>query len=158
MQIVKIKGAEIESVISINGLNETEVLSRYPGYEVNNFNFEQLINCYEVVNGTIQLKANWESLLPTEPTPPPPKISPIAYKMLWTIQERVGLKAMRNTDPVIDDLMQLVDDPRMTTVDLNLQSVQGAIQYCLGKLAEAGIIEQAQVQSRFAEILTGIPV
>lgn len=163
MQLIKLsQDGTPESVMTISGLPEEELQSRYTDYIINGFQFEQPTNCYTYDEQTqnFTLKPDWESLLPEviEPEVVPPKISPIAYKMLWTIQERVGLKAMRNTDPVIDDLMQLVDDPRMTTVDLNLQSVQGAIQYCLAKLAEAGIIEQTQVQSRFAEILTGIPV
>jgi len=159
MQLVKINGTQIENVISITGITEADALSRYDGYEVNNFNFEQPTNCYEYNAQTevISLKTDWEDLLPTPPPVLLQQISPITYKMLWTIQERIALKSMRATDDVIAELFELIDDPRMTKVNLNLTSVQQAIQYCLSKLEVAEVITEAEKATRYAAIMTGNP-
>ena len=86
---------------------------------------------------------------PVEPPTPvvvPPKVSAVEYKMLFTSAERIAAKA--SVDPVIMDLQELLNDPRVTTVDLGLQSIQDALSYmtALGILAEG----------RKAEILTGV--
>lgn len=163
MQLIKLSqdGTPI-SVMTISGLSEQEILSRYPDYIINGFQFEQPTQCYtyDAQTQSFALRPDWESLLPEviEPEVVPPKISPIAYKMLWTIQERIGLKTLRATDVVIDDLYELVEDSRMTTVDLNLQSVQDSIMYCLNALVTVGVIQQADVQTRYEQILTGNPL
>jgi hypothetical protein len=87
---------------------------------------------------------------PVEPPAPvviPPKVSAIEYKMLFTPQERIATKT--STDPIVQDLYELLNDPRVMTVDLSLASIQGALDYMtsLGILAEG----------RKAEILTGVP-
>jgi hypothetical protein len=51
--------------------------------------------------------------------------------LLFTSSERVALKAARLTDPVIDDWMDIVQDPRLTHVDLALQSTQDALSYAV---------------------------
>lgn len=70
---------------------------------------------------------------PPEPVPPvaptPPKVSPIEFKLLFTAQERVAIKAIRATDPMVDDFYDIVEDPRLTHVDLGLSSVQQALGY-----------------------------
>ena len=93
----------------------------------------------------------WEAPAPTpEPTPAPtesPKVSPVEFKLLFTPQERVAIKAARATDPVIDDFYDIVEDPRLTHVDLGLQSTQDA----LGYLETKGVITDA----RRVQILAG---
>jgi hypothetical protein len=64
---------------------------------------------------------------------------------------------MRATDDVIAELFELIDDPRMTKVNLNLTSVQQAIQYCLAKLEVAEVITEAEKATRYAAIMTGNP-
>ena len=78
----------------------------------------------------------------------PPKVSPVQFKLLFTSPERVAIKAIRTTDAIVDDFYDIIDDARLTEVDLNLQSVQDALDYltALGLLA-AG---------RKAEILLGV--
>ena len=75
------------------------------------------------------------------------KISPIEFKLLFTAQERVSIKAARSTDPIVDDFYDIVEDPRLTHVDLALQSTKDAINY----LATSGLIEPQRVQ----QILSG---
>ena len=75
------------------------------------------------------------------------KVSPVEFKLLFTVQERVALKALRATNPIVDDFFSIVDDPRLSHVDLGLNSTQQA----LGYLAMLGAITEARV----AEILSG---
>ena len=93
----------------------------------------------------------WEAPAPTpEPTPAPtesPKVSPVEFKLLFTAGERVAIKAARASDPVIDDFLSIIEDPRLTHVNLGLQSTQDA----LGYLETKGIITDA----RRVQILAG---
>ena len=93
----------------------------------------------------------WEAPAPTpEPTPAPtesPKVSPVEFKLLFTAQERVAIKEARAADPVIDDFFEIVEDPRLTHVNLGLQSAQDA----LGYLETKGLITDA----RRVQILAG---
>lgn len=76
-----------------------------------------------------------------------PKVSPVEFKLLFTGPERVAIKAALVTDPVIDDFYDIVDDPRLTHVDLGLQSTQDALSY----LVSLGLL----TVERCAEILNG---
>ena len=93
----------------------------------------------------------WEAPAPTpEPTPAPtesPKVSPVEFKLLFTPQERVTIKAARDTDPVIDDFYDIVADPRLTHVDLGLKSTKDALAY----MVNIGLI----AAERQDEILAG---
>lgn len=85
---------------------------------------------------------------PPEPTNAPvlPKaVSPVEFKLLFTAPERIAIKT--SVDPVIQDFFEIVNDPRLTHVNLSLQSTQDA----LGYLALQGVI----AESRIAEILQG---
>jgi len=82
---------------------------------------------------------------PAAPTPPP-KVSVIEYKMLFTSAERIAVKA--SADPVIIDLQELMNDPRTANVDLALQSISDALDY----MTYLGLI----AVGRKAEILTGV--
>jgi len=73
-----------------------------------------------------------------------PMLSPVEFKMLFTSQERVAIKA--NTDAAVQDFFELINDPRLTQVDRNLQSVKDAIAY----LASINLIKEA----RAGEILS----
>ena len=76
----------------------------------------------------------------------PPQISPVEFKLLFTVFERVAIKA--STDPVVQDFFEIVNDPRLTHVDLGLQSTKDALAYLTSK----GLI----AAERQAAILTGI--
>lgn len=93
----------------------------------------------------------WEAPTPTpEPTPAPtesPKVSPVEFKLLFAPAERVAIKAARATDPVIDDFYDIVEDPRLTHVDLGLQSTKDALSYMVAQ----GLL----TEERRLEILAG---
>ena len=76
------------------------------------------------------------------------KVSPVEFKLLFTSQERVAIKAARATDPVIDDFYDIVEDPRLTFVDLGLQSTQDALSYMVAQ----GLL----TAERATEILAGV--
>lgn len=81
------------------------------------------------VNGAL-VKPEPPAPAPVEPPAPVyPKVSPVEFKLLFTSAERVAIKAARATDVVIDDFFDIVDDPRLTHVDLGLQSTQDALSY-----------------------------
>lgn len=63
----------------------------------------------------------------------PLTVSPVEFKLLFTAQERVMIKAARASDAMIDDFFDIVEDPRLTHVDLGLQSTRDAIDYLIGK-------------------------
>lgn len=93
----------------------------------------------------------WTEPAPVDPPAPVaehPKVSPIEFKLLFTAQERVAIKTARATDPVIDDFYDVVEDPRLTFVDLGLQSTRDAIGY----LAAQGLIGAERVE----QILAGV--
>ena len=86
--------------------------------------------------------------VPVEPPAPvPPKVSPVEFKLLFTAVERVAIKA--STDAIVHDFFSIVEDPRLTHVDLALKSTQDALSYleALSLIAEG----------RKDEILTGVP-
>ena len=104
----------------------------------------------EVQQGWIRKDGQWSAPAPApqpEPAPTYPKVTPVQFKMLFTSPERVAIKAARATDPVVDDLWELVEDPRMEYVDFGLKSVRDSIEY----LATAGLIEPERV----GEIVSG---
>jgi len=85
--------------------------------------------------------------VPVEPPAPvPPKVSPVEFKLLFTAPERVAIKA--STDPIVQDFFSIVEDTRLTHVDLGLQSTQDALSY----LEAQGLI----AAGRKDEILTGV--
>lgn len=61
------------------------------------------------------------------------KVSPVEFKLLFSAAERVAIKTARQTDPVIDDFYDIVEDPRLTHVDLGLPSTQDALAYLESK-------------------------
>ena len=71
-----------------------------------------------------------------EPAPAPPaerKVSPVEFKLLFTPQERVAIRAARETDPVIDDFFDILDDPRLTSVTLTGTSTRSMVDYLVSK-------------------------
>lgn len=55
------------------------------------------------------------------------QLSPIEFKMLFTSQERIMIKT--STDAVVQDFFEIINDPRLTYVDRNPQSVKDALAY-----------------------------
>ena len=94
----------------------------------------------------------WEAPAPSpEPESTPSeatKVSPVEFKLLFTSAERIAIKAARATDQVIDDFYDIVEDPRLTFVDLGLQSTQDALSYMVAQ----GLL----TAERRSEILAGV--
>ena len=112
--------------------------------------FEQVPDSVQA--GWIRNEAGeWEApAITPELTPTPteaPKVSPVEFKLLSTSAERVAIKAARANDPVIDDFFGIIEDPRLTHVNLGLQSTQDV----LGYLETKGLITDA----RRVQILAG---
>lgn len=104
----------------------------------------------EVEDGWLFTEGVWAA--PPQPSPeplplPPPQVSPVQFKMLFTSMERVAIREARKTDPTVDDFFDLMEDPRLTYVDLALPSVQGALHY----LAATSLI----TDERIPQILSG---
>jgi hypothetical protein len=76
------------------------------------------------------------------------QITPPAFLLQFTSQERVAIRQARATDLIIDDFMQIVDDPRLKVIDLSLAATKGGIEYLIGK----GIL----TQDRADHILKGV--
>ena len=68
----------------------------------------------------------------------------------------MALKTARVDDIKLDDFYSLLDDPRLTTVDLFLPSTQTAINYCLNKVKTALNYDDAKVKARYNEIINGV--
>ena len=83
-----------------------------------------------------------------ELAPQIPIISPVEFKLLFTPQERLAIKAERLNDEILDDLFTILDDPRLKEVNLNLESNKAVMAY----LESKGLI----TSERKAEIMTGI--
>lgn len=67
---------------------------------------------------------------PEPPTPPAPQVSPVEFKLLFTSAERLAIRAARTAgDLVLEDWFGILDDPRLTVVDLGLKSTQDGVGY-----------------------------
>ena len=64
-----------------------------------------------------------------EPEKVYPKLTPLEYKMLFTVQERIAIKEAKVTDEILQDGFEILEDPRLTVVDLGLASNHGFIDY-----------------------------
>lgn len=90
----------------------------------------------DVLPGARLVDGAWVNPAPAENVVPEaiaPRVSPVEFKLLFSAPERVAIKAARATDPVIDDFYDVVEDTRLTHVDLGLQSTRDAIDYLIGK-------------------------
>ena len=99
----------------------------------------------ELINGV------WVNLVTPVPDPnfvpePTPKtyqkVSPIEFKMLFTAQERIAIKTAKATDEILTDGFEILDDARLTEVDLGLTSVQELLAY----LVSLGLLTALRVE------------
>jgi hypothetical protein len=74
-------------------------------------------------------------------------LSPVQFKLCFTPQERIAIKKAVETDEMLADFWEILNDPKLTKVDLSIQSTKDAVKY-LGSL---GLIETSRVD----EILSG---
>lgn len=64
-------------------------------------------------------------------------VTAIQFKMCFTQAERLAIRALRQTDQQVDDMFDLLDDPRTLTVNLALPQVQEMMQH----LVDVNIID-----------------
>lgn len=85
----------------------------------------------DAMNGAELINGVWVNPIVTavEIAVIPPKLSPIEFKMLFTSQERIAITALKSTDAIIGDAFMILDDPRLTEVDLSLASNIDLIDY-----------------------------
>ena len=86
----------------------------------------------DVLVGAELVKGIWINPTIDEPTAPTveyAKISPIEFKMLFTMSERLAINPLKQTDEIIKDWFEILDDARLTFVDLGLKSTQDALSY-----------------------------
>ena len=105
----------------------------------------------QVENGWLLKDGVWSAPPPApEPQPPAqliPLIGPVAFQMLFKIEELVAIDAAKETYPVVRIFWNLLNDPRTDVVDRNLKTVQDGLRYLEAK----GLIGAGRAQ----EILTG---
>ena len=85
----------------------------------------------EVENGWTLNDGVWSAPLAPEPAPEPtpteppiPLIGPIAFQMLFKVEELVAIDTAKETNAAIRIFWKLLDDPRTDYVDRNIESVQ----------------------------------
>jgi hypothetical protein len=81
----------------------------------------------------------------------PPTVTPAQFKMLM-LAELPEILPLKSSDETVSAFFSVVDDPRLTEVDLSLTSVQNGIKYCLTKIGRT----EAQLAQRMSEILSGV--
>ena len=88
----------------------------------------------QVENGWLLKDGIW-SAPPPAPEPqlqPPvqliPLIGPIAFQMLFKVDELVAIDAAKETNAAIRIFWKLLDDPRTDCVDRNLEPIQSMLQ------------------------------
>ena len=97
-------------------------------------------------NGT-----DWVNPIPTEKLKAilamPVNVSPVEFMLFFTSAERVTLKAARNTDAVVDDFFDILEDQRLTEINMGLPSTSEILDYFISQ----GYLDS----SRKSEILLG---
>ena len=112
-----------------------------------------------VVAGAALVDGQWVnpvfSLSITAYAEPDITVSPVEFKLLWTSAERIAAKDLQATDTVIADFFEILNDSRLTLVNLSLGSTQDGVDYLLAKLEEIGVVAEDDVPARRAAILSG---
>lgn len=80
-------------------------------------------------------------------TPTPPE-----FLLLLTLQERVAIRAAGPTDVIIEDILRMLDDPRVTFIDLTNPSFIEALNYLT--TTEPALL----TAQRAARVLAGLSV
>ncbi|NJD38463.1 MAG: hypothetical protein FIA89_09125 [Geobacter sp.] len=92
---------------------------------------------------------------PVVPVQPDITVSPVEFMLLFTSPERIFIKSIRQSDPVVSDFMDIIEHPKLTFVNLSLASTQQAVDYLLSKLVEATVITAEDAPVRREAILSG---
>ena len=82
--------------------------------------------------GAELIDGEWVNPAPIEPVEPEivyEKVSPVEFKILFTMSERLAINPLKQSDEIIKDWFEILDDARLTFVDLGLKSTQDALSY-----------------------------
>ena len=82
-----------------------------------------------VTDATQQAENSTQPVLQLQSSDNPVRISPIEFKLLFTAPERVAIKTAAITDDLVEDFLSIIDDARLTNVDLSLKSTIDALTY-----------------------------
>lgn len=92
----------------------------------------------ELING---VWVNPEIVQPETPTQTVEEVSPVEFKLLFTVHERIAIK--NSQDEIVKDFMDIVNDPKLTKVVLTLQSTKDALNYMQTiNLLEVGRVDE----------------
>ena len=111
-----------------------------------------------VMHGWRLTGKTWSAPVLQEPEPVTPvqvgnlKPTPPEFLLLLTLQERGAIRAAGPTDLVIEDVLRMVDDPRVTFIDLTNPNVVEAINYL------TTTEPQLLTADRAARVLSGLSV
>jgi hypothetical protein len=83
-------------------------------------------------------------------------VSPIRFKLLFTQAERIAIKTVSASDSKLADFYDLLDDPRLTEVDLALPATQAAITYTINAIKSSLEYTDQQATSRINDIIQGV--
>lgn len=84
--------------------------------------------------GWVKVAGVWQAPAAPEPVAAvAARVSPVQFKLLFTAAERVAIKAARASNAVVDDYFSIVDDARLTHVDLGLSSTAAGLAYLVAK-------------------------
>lgn len=72
-------------------------------------------------------------------------VTPVEFKTLFTIQERIAIRELRKTDPIVEEFMDIIDDPRCTLIMLNTQGTLDGLNYL--------VLKEVILESRVQEII-----
>lgn len=89
-----------------------------------------------------------EAVEPTEPEIKYAVMSPIDFKMCLTSAERIAIAGIKDSDPILVDAFSILEDPRLTEVDMNLESNRDLIKYLISL--------QVIGEDRYLSIVTGV--
>ena len=81
----------------------------------------------QVESGWSVSAGKWSPPASVEPTAPAavyPKVGPIAFQLLFKVDELAAIDAAKETNPAIRIFWKMLDDPRTDFVDLSLEPVQ----------------------------------
>lgn len=84
----------------------------------------------DIVSGATWNGSEWVNPPMPEPQPPTqliPPIGPIAFQMLFKVDELVAIDATKETNAAIRIFWKLLDDPRTDYVDRNLEPIQSML-------------------------------
>ena len=104
----------------------------------------------QVENGWLLNDGIWSAPPPAPPPAPEPQppaqliplIGPIAFQMLFKVDELIAIDAAKETNVAIRIFWKLLDDPRTDYVDRNLEPIQSMLQ----SLEAGGLIGAGRAQ------------